>query len=532
MPEEKAIETSAGIETPTETVNRITTARDAAIPVQTLENTEKPLDIPQVDPTRFGIGSTLMAGEQKAAELAATQAAEAEKTQSDLVKSLSEQLSGRGAERVTLEQEAGLPSAEKNLADLMSSIRLQTEHLAQFDDQTFLGEEAMRAEAAGRDITKGTFSAMARDRRLQHAIDRTGAAAGLRTQIASAELMQNNITAAQAQIKDALDLKYGPVEQQLELEMQFLNRAFQKADTAQAAAINARQNTVQQQLNDINDAKDMVTSAMAYATPEEVAAMNDPRLTPRDQMEKARSIVSRGLQQDRAHELRMRDLEYTISSQELANLIAENAGPETTNLAIDQMNTLRTSGSVRNVLSSVMGTLDIPATQRSNIGTVYDVAGSLEDFANGNLEGEFVGLGPVWGARGGGGIFDRMFKTEDFKERIANRSSIEAINLKVQQWASGAALTDEQTKQVEKITPRIGDSDEVVKQKTNQLYNFMLGVTETQLVTAGYNIQFPEVDLFELGVLIDQMSSKQRQIMDDQLLQANQTTTNAYGTFK
>lgn len=503
--------------------------RSNEVPVEVMENPTPGLEIPQVEVDPGSTSQAVLAGQASAQQLETTQAQKASEKQESTIRSLSAQLGERAGERQELREEAGLPASEKELADMMTSIRSQTASLAEFDDETFLGEEVLRGEASKRDVTKASFGAQARERRLQRAIDRTGKAAALRVNIASAELLQNNITAAQAQIKEALDTKYSAIEQELQLELQFLNRAWQVADKKEQQSIDARQALVTQQLNDIKDAKDMVFNSMPYATPEEVQAMNDPNLSPSEQRDMAQKITARGLREDRDLELQAQRLNNALTSQRLSQLIAESASPATTEVAIGQMNEQRTSGSVRNVLASIMGTMDVPASQRTNIGIVFDVASSLENFAGANPEGEFIGMSPVPGFRGGGGLFDRMFKTEDYKERISNRSQIESINLKVQQWASGAALTDEQTKQVAKITPRIGDSDIEVKQKTNELYNYMLGITESQLVTSGINLQFPEIDLFEYGDLINGMSEEQLQEYDDILLETN-TSTSAYGT--
>lgn len=54
-----------------------------------------------------------------------------------------------------------------------------------------------------------------------------------------------------------------------------------------------------------------------------------------------------------------------------------------------------------------------------------------------------------------------------------SRTAQSALNLKVQQWASGASLTVAQTQAVDKMMPGEYDSDETIKRKLNSLVNFM-----------------------------------------------------------
>lgn len=169
------------------------------------------------------------------------------------------------------------------------------------------------------------------------------------------------------------------------------------------------------------------------------------------------------------------------------------------------------AGNVKSYLSTVFQDPDISAGARTNIGNVVNVASALEDFANANTEGKFAGLG------GGAGLtglivrpLETAFGSEERKaERVENRQALEAINLKVQIWASGAALTDEQTKQVARLTPGIGDSDRKIKRKINGLYNFMMGQAESRLLVEGFNNPIPQIDLFEFGDLMSQASPEQ-----------------------
>lgn len=273
-------------------------AQQTNIPINTLENPPTQLDLPQVefDPSVATSAVQAAQGFADTQQAAAEKAAQAEATQTQGVRDLMSFVSGKGTERVQALEQAGVPELNKGLADLTTNIRLGTSRLAEFADQTLLGEEAMRQQAAGMDITKGTFSAMANERRLQRAIEQTGKAAALRTQIATAELMQNNITAATAQIDAALEAKYSPVEAALENEKFFLQRLWQVADKEDQRNYEAKSGVVQAQLDMIQSAKDMVKEALPYATPAELEMMNDPDLDATDQYKIASQVYSRGYQ--------------------------------------------------------------------------------------------------------------------------------------------------------------------------------------------------------------------------------------------
>jgi hypothetical protein len=82
-------------------------------------------------------------------------------------------------------------------------------------------------------------------------------------------------------------------------------------------------------------------------------------------------------------------------------------------------------------------------------------------------------------------------------KQLSTQGQINAINLKVQQWASGAALTEKQTEQVKKFTPDTNDTDKQIRAKLNNLTNFMLSQGKSSLANQGVDITIPKVDLFE-----------------------------------
>jgi len=169
-----------------------------------------------------------------------------------------------------------------------------------------------------------------------------------------------------------------------------------------------------------------------------------------------------------------------------------------------------TPQAINEFIAAVANSRDISGTAQSALRDVFNVTNAVAQLAEANPEGGFVGLGLGAGLSGLGPV-GRI--TSGFlgvgQERFDNRGAIEGINLKVQRWASGAALTDEQTKQVGKMTPRQEDSDRTIVFKTNALYNFMLDQVESTLITEGVNVSLPRINLYEARDLLAGASPSQ-----------------------
>jgi hypothetical protein len=76
------------------------------------------------------------------------------------------------------------------------------------------------------------------------------------------------------------------------------------------------------------------------------------------------------------------------------------------------------------------------------------------------------------------------------------RTALNAINLKTQQWASGASLTKEQIDMVDQMVPKAGDSDGTMQRKINSLTNFMMSQAQGLLASQGIRYSPETVDLF------------------------------------
>jgi hypothetical protein len=150
----------------------------------------------------------------------------------------------------------------------------------------------------------------------------------------------------------------------------------------------------------------------------------------------------------------------------------------------------------------IRGNSKIGQGTKTNLANLLGVIASAEDMANSSEDGKFTGLSPFRNLTDMEIPFTNI-KVLPFreagkrKETIQNETMINGINLRTQVWASGAALTEQQTKQVEAMTPKVTDTDAQVKTKLNQLSNFMMGQARSVLQSEGINFTPQSIDLFE-----------------------------------
>lgn len=131
----------------------------------------------------------------------------------------------------------------------------------------------------------------------------------------------------------------------------------------------------------------------------------------------------------------------------------------------------------------------------SNASAVISTA---EQFAAANKDGNFRGLGIL-----AKGVFTKGEKKD---EKVANRAFISGLNLKTQQWASGASLTKQQEKAVMKLVPDKNDSDNKVQRKLNALTNYMLADIKGRVSTQGGSFEYVPVNFFSKDNSIPEVS--------------------------
>jgi len=141
------------------------------------------------------------------------------------------------------------------------------------------------------------------------------------------------------------------------------------------------------------------------------------------------------------------------------------------------------------IAKKVALTLQLAKKDVPSASAALGVLNSLQKFATDNKEGNFIGAAPIR-------LFGKLRGKEARSERLGTRSNIEAVNLKVQQWASGASLTEEQTKQVKRLTPDKNDTDFQIRNKINQLTDLMQTQIQSELASKGVYYQPETIDWF------------------------------------
>lgn len=256
-----------------------------------------------------------------------------------------------------------------------------------------------------------------------------------------------------------------------------------------------------------NGAPTSVVSAMQKAqTPEEATSIGGTYIGKLDRELAAANLANVHSQ------IAARNAEAALAAQggSVDGVVANNTAMA--GLTADQKNTA--------VLTSLLKG-EIGQGTRTNLANVLGVVAAAQDLAAQRPDGNFVGISPLNKFIDGIPLpfteaklpiipFRNTFMRQESTE---NRQYLEAINLKVQQWASGAALTDKQTDQVEKFTPRAGDRDATVKTKLNGLVNFMLTQSAAQLQSEGITYVPEKVNLFEAAELLEEASPEQKEAL-------------------
>lgn len=166
----------------------------------------------------------------------------------------------------------------------------------------------------------------------------------------------------------------------------------------------------------------------------------------------------------------------------------------------------------------------IGGTARTGVSSMLGVLNSLDELADARVGGKFAGFNPLRPIVDAEIPFTNIplipFRNSlKREETIKNEGYLDAINLKVQQWASGASLTEQQTEQVNKLVPQKSDTDRIVRTKMNNLANFMMTQVKSTLQSEGINFTPESINLFETMDLLEEVSPEQaKQLQDEGLI--------------
>jgi len=436
QPTEQKIQTSAGMETATETVDRIKGQLGSTnIPISAIENNAPaPLAMPEMQLPQADIGGVRSAGQQiidreqerTQAELAKAEApvTESERQIRDAFGILSTESQTRGE----LEKRAGVDIFSQDLQKFQQTLRNQIAQLDQFDLNNTLSLERERVEAGKRGGTKMQFGNFSAEEGIKNATQRAIAVAETRATIAGIEATQGNLKQATDQVDKALKAIYEPVRMQMQMEMFFLERNDKRFDAAQKEAANARMMGIERELKTIDDAQTLVNAVVSSggATPEqiqELATMTDPI----EQRNMAMGLLSKVNSADRA-------LDQAYKNMQIANIQDQ----------IRERNAKTTEGKP---LTQAQYTALGYAERTVEAGLIIDQVG--DQFASG------------WATIGN--WLPNQLKTEDRQKfEQAQRNFVNAVLRR----ESGAAIAESEFESAAKqYFPQPGDSIGVLAQK-------------------------------------------------------------------
>lgn len=324
----------------------------------------------------------------------------------------------------------------------------------------------------------------------------------LGSQITNAE---SRLTRAKEQAQLAVDLKYKPIEAEtarlkelLQLNKDYiLDPAEKKRTEAMTIALNERERLLAEKKVNEKDNTELMINANAQGAPKAI-------------IDQARKMVANGAKasevasvlgvyagdyigtQLKIKEMNLKDLEYKIKNNELLAYMGNAAAQNTDGTVVKGSGASAVDRNVNTVENIIKrNAKNIPDGAQTQIGVALGVINSVKELAGSNPDGTFVGMYPTAGA------VDIVIPDALKRDKtIANETALGAIELKVQQWASGASLTNAQTELVQGMVPKKGDTDNVVRQKLNSLSDFMNTQISAQLSSAGVKFRPEPTDYY------------------------------------
>jgi hypothetical protein len=408
-----------------------------------------------------------------------------ETTNNTLMSSILEtvgKITGRKTAQIDAEAKAGLPGLNTQLTDVNNQIQALQKEAAAIPLQ-------IQENFAGRGATAAGVAPIQTGLLRQNAIKALGLSA-------IAQTLQGNISLAQSQADKAVEAEFAPEEAKLtylskalEMNTQLLSREDQKRAAVMQAKLTERQNIIDQAKSDRQAVFTLVMEAAKVGVDSKTLSLIQNARTP----EEALILAGPALGTEFRERMKQQAFENSITLQQLQ--LAKQAAAQK---AVGNITTASTVTDLTKLLSSST----IGATTKTNIGNIFGVMGAAETMAKNNTGGKFGGISPF------NAVLDTVLPSilrDPLKSKagVENSGYIDGINLKVQQWASGASLTAAQIEQVARMTPTTKDSDTQVRVKLNNLSNFMNDQIVGALRAEGITYTPPKVDLFAPPVTLE-----------------------------
>ena len=326
---------------------------------------------------------------------------------------------------------------------------------------------------------------------------------------------QGNLQLAQDKLNTVFKLQTEDADRQYNYKKELRDKAFEIANDEQKAKLTAKQKKDDQEFtlttDFINNAQTLSTKAMENGQSDIAAQIT--QISPSDpkRVEKLAALQAKVVDKNATLDTQIKKAQLEKLQQEI-----DAGNPIVPNNIMDPS----TSSEVKNstILTALLKSSKVGQTTKTQIANSLGVINAIQDLATTRQTSGFTGISPfnaVLDAKARipftnvevGIPFRNTFRQ---KEGIENNQYLEAINLKVQIWASGASLTKTQTDQVERLTPRPSDTDNNLRTKMNGLVNFMLTQSKSQLQSEGIDFQPEKVNLFETYDLLKKASPEQK----------------------
>lgn len=299
---------------------------------------------------------------------------------------------------------------------------------------------------------------------------------------AIAQAYQANIATAEKQAKSAVDAQYAQIESDLRASRQNIINNYETFNEEEKKRANATLLQMDRKDAFVAEQKQAQSDVLQIAIQ---AAQNGAdtatiqKITQSPDATTALSIAGRVLGEPFRQKVAQQQFENSLAlrDQQLQEQVAPG-NAATATVATD--------------LTGVLGSNKISQTTKTALSTTLGVINAAEDLAknlpaDGTVPGYYPGASIVNLVTPKGLKRDSTIKVEGY---------VDAINLKVQQWASGASLTKQQIDQVNKLVPAKDDSDRTFKTKLTNLVNFMNQQIKSSLQSEGIDYQPQTVDLF------------------------------------
>lgn len=399
--------------------------------------------------------TNLLAGLASTTQQTADQSTAQEKTAQTDFTSLLKQLEGETTDIISAENQQNLPGLNKELLDLQKVANKQTaEYIAGYAGQEAKRNTRQETTVAQQNLTR------------QNAID-----ALLTNSLISAK--QGDITFANSLVDRAIKAKYDPLKARIETQKEILRQVEGKASEDRKNALNLQLKQIEKDEQREKTVQNLSLEAAKNGAPSSILS----KLAKAKTFEEA-LVIGGGYMAD--------PLDRSIKAAQLRKLQMENVA----NDPAQQQAIINSVVNEKDPTKLIANFFKVNPKLKTNqpINDAAAVVSSANELA------KTLGAGKIKGY----GVFGGGFTPEAFlsQEGISNTAKVKALNLKVQQWASGASLTKQQTKYVKAMIPEANDTDATFRNKVNNLTNYMLSDIKGRATTQGGQFEYVPVELF------------------------------------